>query len=92
VTREHWGWAIWGGGWLALGFCVLESLAVWWPACPWPTFSSTAWGVQQRWPWITVPVVAVLAILAAHLVRLKGIEEGDPQLAADVKAKKKEKP
>ena len=74
MTREHWGWLIWLG-WL-LTFCLLESAAVWLHA-PWPTFSRFIWGAQARWDFLTVPVVAVLAILASHLIRFKGIEEGD---------------
>lgn len=74
---------VWGGIWLTLGFILLESAAVWFHA-PWPTFSRTVWSLQQRWPWLTVPVVAVLAILGTHLARLKGIEEGDPELKAEV--------
>lgn len=84
MSREHWGWTIWFGVWLGLGFCLLESSAVWLNA-PWPTFSRTLWSLQQRWSWVTVPVVALIAILAAHLVRLKGIAEGDPELVAEVK-------
>lgn len=74
MSREHYGWVIWVG-WLAL-FCGLESAAVWLRA-PWPTFSRTVWDAQARWDFLTVPVVAILAILASHLVRRRGIEEGD---------------
>lgn len=67
---------VWFGGWLGL-FCVLEALAVWWPGCPWDTFSRTAWDLQARWDFLTIPVVAILAILASHLIRMGGIAEGD---------------
>jgi hypothetical protein len=67
---------VWIIGWLGL-FCVLESLAVWWSRCPWDTFSRTIWNAQTRWDFLTVPIVAILAILASHLIRRQGIEEGD---------------
>lgn len=70
---------VWGAFWLG-SFCVLESLAVWWPGCPWDTFSRTVWDLQTRWEWVTVPTVAILAILLFHLSRLAGVSEGDRQL------------
>lgn len=69
---------VWGGFWLG-SFCVLEGLAVWWAGCPWDTFSRTVWDLQTRWEWVTVPTVAILAILLFHLSRLAGISEGDRQ-------------
>ena len=67
--------AVWIG-WLVL-FCILEGLAAFWPNCPWDTFSRFIWNAQARWDFLTVPVVAILAILASHLIRFRGIEEGD---------------
>jgi hypothetical protein len=67
---------VWAGCWLGL-FCVLEGLAAFWPGCPWDTFSRFIWDAQARWDFLTVPVVAILAILASHLVRLRGIQEGE---------------
>lgn len=56
---------------------MLEGLAVWWPGCPWDTFSRFAWDAQARWDFLSVAVAALFGILASHLLRLRGIEEGD---------------
>jgi hypothetical protein len=75
VSHTTTSWIVWMS-WLGL-FCVLEGLAVWWAGCPWDTFSRTIWNAQARWDFLTVPIVAILAILASHLIRRQGIEEGD---------------
>lgn len=71
-------------GWLFI-FCVLEAPAAFknftekhfgWRV-PWDTFSRFSWDAQARFEILTVGVVALLAILASHLIRLKGIQEGD---------------
>jgi hypothetical protein len=71
-----WNLGIWGS-WIALGFGVREILALTWDDCPWDTFSRFTWDIQARWDFATVIVVAVLGILASHLIRFKSIREGD---------------
>jgi type VI protein secretion system component VasK len=77
MSREHWGWVVWYGWWLALNFCVLEALAVWWSACPWPTFSTTTMSLQARWDFLTVPIFCILAILVVHLPRFANLKAGE---------------
>lgn len=67
---------VWAGLWLGL-FCVLEALAVWWPGCPWDTFSRFIWDAQTIWKPLTIGIVFVLGILLAHLPRYKNVAEGD---------------
>jgi hypothetical protein len=74
MSAGWWNLTVWGG-WLAL-FCVLELLGVF-SRAPWTSFSRAVWDAQARWEFLTIPVVAILAILASHLIRLKGIQEGD---------------
>jgi len=67
---------VWAVGWLGM-FCALEGPAAFWPRCPWDTFSRFVWDAQARWDFLTVAVVAIIGILASHLIRFRGIEEGD---------------
>jgi hypothetical protein len=87
MSREHAGWLVWGI-WLLALFCPLEGLAVFWHACPWPTFSTTTMSLQARWDFLTVPVVAILAILFVHLPDFKNIQAGT--LKHDYHAKRAE--
>ena len=66
MTKEEYGWLVWGI-WLLVIFCVLEGLAAFWEGCPWPTFSESVMGLQVRWDFLTVPVIAILALLISHL-------------------------
>lgn len=67
---------VWGL-WLGL-FCVLEALAVFWPGCPWATFSRTVWNLQAKYgAAVTLGVLFVLSVLLAHLPRYSNIAEGD---------------
>ena len=75
MTREHFGWVIWAS-WLVI-FLALEIPAAFWKNCPWPTFSTTTFSLQARWDFLTIPVVAILAILASHLIRFKSIQASE---------------
>lgn len=70
-----WNIAIWTS-WLA-GFCIREALAVWWKGCPWDTFSRFVWDLQVKFEFATVGVVFLVAILGSHLIRFRGVQEGD---------------
>jgi hypothetical protein len=91
VSRTTTSWLVWILGWLG-AFCLIEGLAVFWKNCPWNTFSRTVWDAQTRWDFLTVPIVAVLAILASHLVRLRGIQEGDVNVRPTVRRRPDEAP
>jgi hypothetical protein len=58
-------------------FCALEGPAAFWRNCPWDTFSRSIWDAQAKWDFLTVIVAALFGILASHLLRFKGIQEGD---------------
>jgi len=66
-------YAVWGI-WFA-AFIALELLAVFHVA-PWKTLSSTAWDLQVRWEWLTVPILAGLSVLLGHIVRWRNIRAG----------------
>ena len=87
MSREHVGWLLWGS-WLLL-FLIPEALTAFGAHVPWPTLSRTVWALQQRWPWLTIPILGLLAWLIGHIVRVKGIQEGDPVLVAEVEGKLK---
>jgi hypothetical protein len=87
MTREHAGWIVWGI-WLFALFCPLEALAAFWHGCPWDTFSTATMSLQARWDFLTVPVVAILAILFVHLPDFKNIQAGT--LKHDYHAKRAE--
>jgi hypothetical protein len=80
MSTGWWNLLVWAVYWLG-SFCVLEGLAVFGRrvgvAVPWTTFSRAVWDAQASWEFLTVPVVAILAILASHLIRLGNIQEGD---------------
>lgn len=67
----------WMAWWIGIAFGVPELLAVFWKACPWGTFSWTLWEDQRRVPILSAVVVVALALLSAHLERVRGIQEGD---------------
>jgi hypothetical protein len=75
MSREHFGWVIWAS-WLII-FLALEIPAAFWKNCPWPTFSTTTFSLQARWDFLTIPVVAILAILASHLIRFQSIQASE---------------
>jgi uncharacterized membrane protein len=72
VTPSYIVWAVW----FAL-FATLELISVFWAGCPWRTLSRTVWNLQQNHEWLTVPLIAGLAVLSVHLIRGRSVQEGD---------------
>lgn len=68
---------VWMVGWIGLYFGVMELLALLWHGCPWRTFSWTLWQDQKRVPFLSAIVIAVMALLSAHLERTQNVQEGD---------------
>lgn len=72
MSREHVGFLVWG-------LLTLAVLAVELPAVagkiPVPSLSETVWGLQQRWPWLTAVLVGAIALFAAHIVRLRNVQQ-----------------
>ncbi len=71
---------IWGAWFLLFVLCELPAVA---NVTPWPSLSATVWGLQQRWDWTTIPIIGGLAILAVHLIRAKGVAQGDTAVGGD---------
>jgi hypothetical protein len=75
------------GLWLAVG-AVIAIPEIWAAAArpPWPTISGTVGHLETRWNFVAVIVVAVLAIVAAHAIRIPITETGALVRQADGRA------
>jgi uncharacterized membrane protein HdeD (DUF308 family) len=66
TSRERWGYAVWGT--VAVFVGVTEILArissQLRNAIPWPTISATVGHLEQRWPFVAVIVLALIAASA----------------------------
>jgi hypothetical protein len=63
---------LWGGITLLILCLELPAVA---GKLPIPSISETVWGLQQRWPWLTAPLLGALALLTAHIVRLRNVQQ-----------------
>jgi hypothetical protein len=66
MSREIWGYALWGA---LIGFgAIPELLAAFSKRVPWPTLSETAWNLEARSGWASIAFLAGLAVLTVHIV------------------------
>lgn len=66
-TRENWGYGVWFT--LAAVVAVPEILAASWSGSWFPTISGTVGDLEDRWAWIAVIIVAVLACAVYGAIR-----------------------
>jgi hypothetical protein len=67
MTKEEWGYVIWGA--VAVAVLIPELLASFGMSfVPFPGVARTATNLEARWPWVAMVFLAGLAILAVHIV------------------------
>lgn len=68
MSKLHASYLVWGAGWLLLYFLAFELLPVFWPGCPWDTFTATTRGALKAHPWVGTPLMGVIIFLPTHLL------------------------
>jgi hypothetical protein len=72
MTREEWGYVVWGL--VAVAILIPELLAIVGKSfVPFPGLARTATNIEARLPWVAMIFLAGFAILAVHIVSTPGL-------------------
>jgi hypothetical protein len=66
MSRDEWGWVLWGV--FAVAILIPELLALRDKGWYWPTVARTAANLEARVPWLAMLFLSGLAVLTVHLV------------------------